>query len=189
MFPITLKIPVALTGEFVNSRSHTTFPLWVLECCSNSAPQLPSNHTAKQNKQTKKDTLNFYYTCFHPNKRWMWCFDSRGINVSPKGALAKQPLTKTQSADQYCTHLPGCNYNSHQASHDKNCMRQAHGHIQGAFIVLGMKKRDRNMRMKFMACEKNDPSTPWRQKVWMCGIRGTTSQLNRNLFPILSWKA
>lgn len=129
----------------------------------------------KINRQTKqRNPPNYYYTCFHPNKWWMWCFDSKGIYVSPKGALAQKPLTKTQPTDQYCTHLLGCNYNPNpipMTPHTTRLVwRQARGRIQGSLIVLGMEKRDRNMRRELMAWEKKNPST--------------TSELNRNLLTI-----
>lgn len=74
-------------------------------------------------------------------------FDSRGIYVSPEGALAQQPLTKTQPADQYRTHLPGCNYNPNRIPTTPHTTRlagrRARGRIQSALIVLGMGKKEK----------------------------------------------
>lgn len=72
----------------------------------------------------------------------MRCFDSRGIYVSPRGALAQQPLAKTQPADQYRTHLPGCNYNPNRIPTTPHTTRLVRRRcIQSALIVLGVGKK------------------------------------------------
>lgn len=80
-----------------------------------------------------------------PKQMMAGCFDSRGIYVSPRGALAQQPLAKTQPADQYRTHLPGCNYNPNRIPTTPHMTRlvrrQLRGRIQSALIVLGMGKK------------------------------------------------
>lgn len=115
----------------------------------------------------------------------MCCFDSRGFYVSPEGALAQQHLTKTLPTDQYITHLAGWNYNHNlirMTPHmTRFIWRQTCGRSLCAIIVLGMKKKGcRNVGgASWPEEKKSSASTHLRRKV--CGMRGTTSELNRNL--------